>query len=245
MLRPTQNNLYWVSYKTVLQRLYDEYDIQELPEHVVLQHIWDCLNRIGGLGVSKYLTVVDIKDHKFYLPCNLYEIISLTKKIDNRPDPPHPVDLLYSSSNYGAKRNTELERRNYKGTYEDNYVNIPRGERVDYIIDSSFYEDGVYYAKTNVTDIKAYLEYAGLKLDEEGYPMIAETHVPAVLAYIVYRHDYAKFRAGMLLPQIYQESYRQWEEARMLANRGRFNRNELEKALKVLYSYNRNNYWGI
>lgn len=243
MLKATQNNLRWVSYKVVIQRLYDEYMIQDLPEHVVLQHIWDCLDVIGGLGVSRYLAVVKIEDHKFYLPCNLFDIISLTRKIDNRPAPPHPWEMTFSE--YGNMERTALERRHFKGEYQDNYVNIPRGERVDYIIDDSFHDERGYYAKTNVTGMEAYLEYSGLKLDEEGYPLIAESHVPAVLAYVAYRYDYARFRAKMLEPAIYQESYRQWEMAKQEAMRGRFNRNELDKALKVLYGYNRNNYWGI
>jgi hypothetical protein len=217
-MRRTQNTNRFVNYLAVIERIKDHLGIDFQPS-IVEEHVYDCLREIGGVAIETYYTCIPIKDYKIEadeLPCNLYNLISVT---DN------------SSAIFA-----EAKERNSTFEYNKNYVDVPYGRFLDYVFD----EKGLRF---NVTGIDACLEYEGIKTDEEGRILFEEDKLKAVSAYVVHQWDYAKFRAGTLNPNIYVESKAIMQKEMSACKRSFFNRNYMDKAIKKMYSFNRNRYF--
>lgn len=54
------------------------------------------------------------------------------------------------------------------------------------------------------------ISYMGVDLDEEGWPLISETHEDAVTAYIMYMHLGVRFWSGNLPQYVYNEAKLRW-----------------------------------
>lgn len=214
----------FVSYKNIMKRLNESpYNI-DLPEHVVLQNIFDFLNNSGLLAIDRHCIAKKVKDCKVDIPCNAFDVISVCAIADSYSNLIRHYDIGVTLENYNR---ILTEDDNITG-----YVNAFKRYYVDYTI-----EDDTITLKENVG--RVIIEYDGIREDEEGYPLILEDAELAALTYVVMIDDMSRFRANPnnANSAIYQNSIRLHEEAKTKAQRPKFNRNQLNKALKVMYSY--------
>lgn len=227
-----QNSNRYISYKEIVRRLIEEFNVT-LQEHVILQHIHDALKDIETIATLDFLYFAKVEDFKVKAPCNLYHIKSITYNTNE-------YDYSLFPYYYQDLSILPLIEEYYSPTgiyYEKayNYIKAPRGHYVDY----TWYDD---YIKFNVNNIHVIIEYTGIYTDEEGYPMIFEDWALAVLYYVASKHDFAKLRAGMIDPAIYQETLRIYNQEKNKAKTPLYNRNRLNKALDVLYSNDRKSF---
>ena len=78
---------------------------------------------------------------------------------------------------------------------------------------NTFYVNDSYLI-TNITDEDASvcIVYLGVKVDEEGYPMIPDDiyYSKAVSSYIIERLDYQEWRKGKITDKVYDHSEKNW-----------------------------------
>lgn len=214
----SENSTRYINHLAVMEKLSDFYDIH-MQERIVQEYVYDALLDLGKLSIERYFVNLKIQDYKISkekLPCNLHYIVSVTKR-------PHIDKVLDYNMPYGFK-------------YNLNYVERPYGIFIDYKAN----EFGLHF---NITDTDIYLEYDGIKTDENEYILFEEDALNALVAYCIYKYDYVKFRTGSINPQIYQESYRIYLEEMKKARVPYFNRNQFDKVIKNLYSYNADRYF--
>lgn len=79
--------------------------------------------------------------------------------------------------------------------------------------DNTFYVNDSYLI-TNITDEDASvcIVYLGVKVDEEGWPMIPDDiyYSKAVSSYIIERLDYQEWRKGKITDKVYEHSEKDW-----------------------------------
>lgn len=213
-----ENSTRYITHLEVIEKLSDFYEIN-LPERIIQEWVYDGLSDLGKLSIERYFVKLSIENYKISkekLPCNLYHIVSVTK----RPEIDKELD---KNEGFGFK-------------YNLNYVEKPYGIFIDYKAN----EFGLHF---NITGTSIYLEYDGIKTDENEYILFEEDALNALVAYCINKYDYVKFRKGEISPQIYQESYRIAMEEMKKARVPYFNRNTFDKVIKTLYSYNANRYF--
>ena len=213
-----ENTTRYVNHLAVMEKLSDFYNIQ-MQERIVQELVYDALLDLGKLAVERYFIPMMIENYTIpvsKLPCNLHYIVSITKM-------PSRDARIYETYRFGFK-------------YNKNYVERPYGIFVDYKAD----EKGIHF---NITDTGVFIEYDGIKVDKNNYILFEEDALNALVAYCIYKHDYAKFRSGNISPAVYQESYRIMNEEMKKARVPYFNRNVFDKVVKTLYSYNAERYF--
>lgn len=213
-----ENSTRYINHLAVMEKLSDFYDIN-MQERIVQEYVYDALLDLGKLSVERYFVKLKIEDYKIpkeKMPCNLHHIVSVTKR-------PRIDEELDKNELFGFK-------------YNLNYVERPYGIFIDYKAN----ESGLHF---NITDTSIYLEYDGIKTDENEYILFEEDILNALVAYCIHKHDYVKFRTGSISPQVYQESYRIADEEMKKARVPYFNRNYFDKVIKNLYSYNSERYF--
>tara|TARA_R110000787_G_scaffold81538_2_gene176760 strand:+ start:11964 stop:13160 length:1197 start_codon:yes stop_codon:yes gene_type:complete len=146
---------------------------------------------------------------------------SLTQCVNQKRVPPRQNTVNLNNTNKNpilqsnnlanasvAELNTGLQSNGGSGTYGMN-------------INSAGYDYGDLYASVfsidngcinfnALDDTKIGISYMGVELDEDGWPLISETHEDAVTSYIMYMHMAIGFYKGKTPLYVYEKLERRW-----------------------------------
>ncbi len=183
------------SINTLIAKLYRDLNINtELPEDSIVEWVAEALTIIGAYGqfieISDCLTITN---GKAKLPCNFYKLVDVRYKH-------HPI---YWSTNTNASN------------YQDHNCRVRVCES-GHCDGYTFYINDSYII-TNINDhndLEANLcmVYLGIKVDENGYPMIPDDPMydKALAAYVTFMLDKIEWRKGKLADKIKNDSEADW-----------------------------------
>jgi hypothetical protein len=104
------------------------------------------------------------------------------------------------------------------GVAADRYLtsgNIGRSSTYGYYGDfgsvSKFSIENGYVYFNHVQDGRVGISYMGLLFDENGWPMVEESHADAISAYLIHMWTKRKFIMGKISGQVYQEMKQEWQ----------------------------------
>ena len=166
-----------VSSKSVIAKVYRDLQLKENDRWIdMIEWIGEALNHIGAYSQleKKELAGVSVSNYRAILPCDLYNIIQISKS--GKP-------LQYLSGSFDAtfhcKSSSNLHSQSKYGyTINGNYIN------------------------TNFTDDTIDLAYTAFQTDDDGFPMVPDeiSYKEAMVRYIVMKlkyPDYINNREGM------------------------------------------------
>lgn len=110
-----------------------------------------------------------------------------------------------------AELNTGLLSDGGSGTYGNNRNSLnSNGYFYGDTFASVFSIDNGCINFNALDDTKIGISYMGIDLDEDGWPLISETHEDAVTTYIMYMHKSVQYYQGKLPQHIHQELKTRW-----------------------------------
>ncbi len=180
----------YISYKQILAKIYRDTQINsEIPESDVIEWISEALLRIGAFSqFTINQKKISICGGKGVIPCGFYKLI----------------DINYNGAPvYWA---TQSNATNY--ACDDCNIPVCSNGKCEY----TFYLNGNYIVTNINTDVDICINYLGIIVDDEGYPMIPEDtyFLAACSAYVIMMLDFADFRRGKISDKVYEESKFNW-----------------------------------
>jgi hypothetical protein len=210
----TENTANWVTHKSVGEQLSDLYKIV-MHEKVLLTYVFQALERLSFLATEKKFESFLIQDYVVKVPCNAFEIVSVTTLESLSKDV--PTDTL-----------------GY--VYNKNVVDMPYGRFIPYVLQGE-------EMKFNQTGFHVFIEYKRIKSDDEGNIMFPEYLLTAVLNYVLMAEFKARWITKEGTYDEYRAMELEWNKERNRAKRGTLNRNEIHEVLQLMFSFNRNKYF--
>ncbi len=206
-----------VSVYNIVEKLYRDYDHQEELD------IWDCvewaaeaLEFIGaGQQYEKFIVELDVVNAIATLPCNFH----------SQPQASYngkPLNLATGSFSPLANGTSSSQSNVVNGTAVSNSTH-PASSNVGSTASNTYYvADGLFV--TSIITGTVLLEYRGVKVDKEGYPMIPDlqSYRTAVTTYCQMKMDHKDWRRKRITREVYSESKHDWQwyckQARGAAN---------------------------
>ena len=107
-----------------------------------------------------------------------------------------------------ASLNTGNTRLSHQGT--GTHISSRAFYGTDSFISKYSIENGKIYFNMIQND-RVGISYMGIMVDENGWPMVAESHADAISAYLIYMWTKRKFIMGKIQGQVYQAMKSEWE----------------------------------
>tara|TARA_Y100000310_G_C20677275_1_gene813820 strand:+ start:1675 stop:2400 length:726 start_codon:yes stop_codon:yes gene_type:complete len=166
-----------VSSKSVIAKVYRDLQLKENDRWLdMLEWIGEALAHIGAFSQfeKKQLLGVSVSNYRAILPCDLYNIIQISR--GGQP-------LQYLSGSFDSAFHCETSS------------NLHTTSKYGYTINGN-------YINTNFTDTTIDLAYTAFETDDDGFPMIPDdiSYKEAIVRYIVMKlkyPDYVNNREGM------------------------------------------------
>ncbi len=210
----TENTVNWITHKAVAEMLLDLYKV-ELHEKVLMKHVFSGLERLSFLATEKKFESFLIEDYKVNIPCNAFEIVSVTTLESLGKEV--PTDTL------GFE-------------YNKNVVNMPYGRFIPYKVQGDVME-------FNQTGFYVFIEYKRIKSDKDGNILFPEYLLDAITMYVLTQEFKARWISKQGTYDEYIAVEREWMKERNRAKRGTLNRNEIHEVLQIMFSFNKGKYF--
>lgn len=180
----------YVSSKVILNRLYRELGItNEISESDGIEFIADALAMIGSFYQYDQIPAeLELVDGKAALPVNFYKL----------------VDIRYKSWPMSWSQNALTT------DYECDSCEIPKCcAEFNFYINNNYIITNI---KEESPDNKLCINYLGVPVDEDGYPLIPNDiyFFKACVAYITSILDYREWRKGNVPDKVYKKSEQDW-----------------------------------
>ena len=205
------NNGKYRSIKSLMSRILMNPLMNELNESDVALYISDCLRLIEAPAIYENKVVdIDIKEHRGELPCDLIYIKQTRMYAGSNAKLRTPqstyttqlsrfVPMKYASDHF----HTALHEQSSPDLMGTN------GSELDYEVTYQINGDFIY---TSFPDGKVQMSYQGLKVDEEGYPMIPDNVKveKAIEAYIKVQHYTIMWELGKIADKVIQKAEQEY-----------------------------------
>jgi len=182
----------YVSINVVADKIYRDLQINtEIPFDSVVEWCAEALLFIGVFSQFDHLlSKVNLVNGKGVLPCGFYKL---------------------EDAKYGTKCTT-LAGKNFQRTYmTDECFDRLMTRCCDCI---GFYiKDNIITVDTPLSEDSIDIQYMGIVVDEDGYPMIPDDiyFITACTAYIIFKLDYSEWRKGILPDKVFNKSESNWD----------------------------------
>jgi hypothetical protein len=197
-----------VSVKTVIAKTISKLQLKDVSNiyDSLIEWAYDAELKIGSYKTfERKECIIKVKNNRAKLPNDFYKFISF--KI--------------------AGRYPEVTKRDFRLFYKDDSNLASAGlefNGLDLInLGSAFRTDGTNIQHSKMTIENGYIHVTGVKeeqegglaymafeLDEDGLPLIEETHVDAVSAYLAWMVKFADYTNGKVAHHVYKELETRW-----------------------------------
>jgi hypothetical protein len=223
------------SVKSVASRLLSDFGI-DMELHEVVQNCAHALGELGMIALDRQLSYHLVDNFLVQMPpstCKIQWCISLSPTFltPNRigiQDIWQPPQIVFHSS--------EPETTEEEVIFKDNYINLVKGPFVDFSWECP-------YVKFNETKIRVAIMATSLSLDDEKYPKIPEAAVEACTQWCHMVYQRPLFVLGKVAPVVWgeigkwvQQSFARAAQKQIMYG---LSRNELDKMLNVMSSFDR------
>ena len=212
----------YASIHSVIEKIYRDYDHQEeLDIWDIIEWAAEALEFIGaGQQYENYVAELAIVNSMSILPCNFHS--QPHAAYNGRPlslatGAFAPMSIASPDTSKNTINGVQVSANNFPST-ENSATSLQGG-----LLPNTFYiRDGVFV--TNIPEGTVVLEYRGIKVDKDGYPMIPDlqSYREAVAKYCQMKIDHQDFRRKRITGEIYAESKSDWQwycgQARGAAN---------------------------
>lgn len=194
----------YVSVRAVASRLKSQFKV-DMDIFDVVQSSADALKKMGLIALSRSVYFANVSNFCVNLPGSIWKVrgvIRLDGVPDNMPSitltdvffPPQVVFVMEEPAGSIGK----------PVVFEANYVPQFKGPYIDYVWDCPC-------LKFNETDVPVAIETTGIKLDDEGFPMIPEEAMLACIYYSLYTYYQPLFLLGQVPMNVWKE-VEAWKE---------------------------------
>jgi hypothetical protein len=194
------------SLKTIIASVYRTLGINnEIPEVDMIEWAAESLSMIGAYAqYENTSSCIELKNGKGKLPIGFFKLADINYKGESMH--------WATNSNANNYQCSECQIPICKSNPTTG-LSLVGVDIFDDSCENTFYLNDSYIV-TNIKDDGASvcMVYLGVKLDDEGYPMIPDNiyYTKAVESYIIHKVDYQEWRKGKLTDKVYQESEKNW-----------------------------------
>lgn len=185
----------FVSIKYTIAKLYRDLGVNyEISEGDIIEWAAEALSMIGAYGqyeeVSHCLTLVN---GKAKLPCGFEKLVDINYK--NAP--------VYWATNTNAN-NYQCDNCKIPTCYNE-------GCAYTFYINDSYIVSNIN-DETNLDEANLCIVYLGIRVDEDGYPMVPDDvyYHKALTSYVTFMLDKQEWRKGKIADKVYKNSESDW-----------------------------------
>lgn len=191
-----------ISFKSIIESIYSDTNIKEIPWQDALEWVYKALRTIGGDSVfepvfvdtlsatadSEDLLPIEVENYRAKLPTNFIRLLG------------DPYKLVMDGDSLNVKGIISMfHKTNFDDVYPDG--DFSTKDIYNYRLRHS-------YIETNFRSGYIQLNYLSVPMDENNYPLIPDDNkiIEAVQWYVIEKLDYIKWRSGKLSDKVYQDT---------------------------------------
>jgi hypothetical protein len=207
--------------------------------YVMVEQIFNCLRELRMITMARKFETFTIEDYEVKLGCHyaIQNVVRLTETYE----PPlggivHPNQVVFTvpDETLDTSISTELTQVEQIKKITPHLI----GEYIDYTMKSP------ECLQFKETDILVGIEYNGIAVDEEGYPLITDRAQEACVYFVAYMYFLGEFMANRIDGQRigYFEGLKE-RKMREARSDHRLSQNQMDKLLNTMTSFDRKA-WG-
>ena len=186
------NQYGYVSVNTIIAKVYRDLNLQlEARIADFMEWVAEAIEYIDATVqyIDKKTKTEDLKDYRYYLPCDLVEIKQVLIN----------GSVVHFSNHTVLPTLSSNDKSNYQYNTNSNTYNR---------------QDNCLILSTKRGKLQVF--YLGLATDENGFPLIVNNirYLDAVQAYIVSKIKYSELMSGRINPNEYEYYKQNWEQAK-------------------------------
>jgi hypothetical protein len=225
------------SVRAVASRLKSQFKV-DMDIFDVVQGCSDALKKMGMISLVRYGIVARVENFTINLPGYIWKPRGVIRLSEIPEEMKEVVDGIYFPPQILFKFD-DSDTTTTPESFKDNYVGQFKGPWVEHVWDAP-------YLRFNENDVLVGIEATGIKLDDEGFPMLPEPAFFGCLYYCLFIYQQPLFLVGQI-PHFVMKQTEEWKDRNIAQSNANMmleslDSNERDKLFDIMTSFNRKTY---